>query len=150
YSGGILLFTYSAPDSYGADFAANHIGYVDYSGAQPYTSYFWLNTPADVASGNYLLTNYPAFRPGMNELAFLYTRVGDPSVMQGSDPRPAPAAGVAENPYETYDVGRMTLEQAADGSYVFAMEPPIWPFENAARGVGVNYRPSWRPDGSGN
>ncbi len=154
FNGKFLMFTYSAPVlpcSYTTlpDFCYNHVGFVDYTVNPPVLRYFVFNHEADYTAGNYLLSDYPAWRLNRNELAFLYTRYGDPLVMQGLDPRTPPAAGEPENPYPTYDIGRLTFGKIG-ATYYYTMETPIWPFAHPDEGEGANFRPSWKPDDSGN
>ncbi len=143
---GLLMFRYTPPDAcnerYDADFCSNSIGFIDFSQEMPVLLVLVLNKAEEVASGNYLRVNYPAWRQGTNELAFLYSRVGDPAIMRTLDPRDAPDPGVRENPFETYDIGHLALDLEA---VKFDMQKPLWPFQNPQDGEGVFYRPGWKP-----
>ncbi len=145
-SNGLLMFRYTPPDTcherYDADFCANAIGFIDFSQEPPPLRVLVLNDAEEVATGNYLRVNYPAWRQGTNELAFLYSRVGDPRSMRTLDPRDAPDSGVRENPFETYDIGHLVVDLEAG---VFDMQAPIWAFQNPHEGEGVFYRPGWKP-----
>lgn len=151
YNGTLLAFHYDAPDGvgYDPDFVANTIGFIDFGTTPASLRFIPFNSAEDVEDGNYVITNYPTFRPGTNELAFLYTRVGDPAVLSEVDPRQPPPAGVLENETDTYDIGRMSIARQGEG-YQYTMAEPIWAFGSPETGEGVNLRPSWRPDGSGN
>jgi hypothetical protein len=171
-----LLFRYAVPGNlasqYNPSFASNNIGCLDFTNAdndQPEPRLdaedvygFFFNLPNEVQAGNYLIADYPAWRPNSNEAAFLYNRVGRP--VRLNDPRAAPPAGVPDrrNPfypffggplYDTYDIARFTIVRLSNGDGSFRFEfrnlAPIWSFTFAATGAGVNYRPSWKPDGSG-
>jgi hypothetical protein len=127
----------------------------------PYFMMFALNDPGSSSMfdaygnlSNYLYVNYPSWRGARMELAFLYTRLGNPDALLDRDgvsldPRPAPAAGKRENTTETYDIGYLTFEKMPDGNYYYTMQPPIWAFMNPERGEGVYYQPSWQPGDSG-
>lgn len=174
-----MMFRYAVPTLPGGgyntalypnpDFNINNIGLLDFSdkngsgGLDPNDILgFYLNTAAGVAADNYLITDYPAWNPKTNDVAFLYNRVGNPAILQGLDPRTPPTAGSPEraNPfypafggwiYNTYDIGRLTVQTAPNcggGNFCYVMRRPIWSFLNAASGVGANYRPAWNPDGS--
>lgn len=157
FNGDVLLFTYQAPPNvgyeglFGPDIVYNHIGFVDYAAEPiPFYAYFILNTQADVESGHYIEANYPTWRPASDEFAFYYRRVGNPALLGESDPRPTPPAGQRDRPglTYTYDIGRLRLEKT-QSSYLFNVLTPIWLFSHPERGEGVNYRPSWKLDGSG-
>ena len=151
YNGTLLVFRYEAPKDagYDEDFVANNLAFIDTTEDPAQVRFIGINSAAERAGGDYAFANYPTFRPGTSDLAFLYSRVGDPSVFQGLDQRTPPASGQFENPFDTYDIGRMTLAKD-NGGYQFTMHEPLWAFEHPEEGEGANLRPSWRPDGSGN
>ncbi|MBP1467166.1 PD40 domain-containing protein [Candidatus Chloroploca sp. M-50] len=155
YNGRYLMFRYTMLEDESTvnpvefNLIYNQIGFIDYMGSSPRLVYLVLHTTDEVYEGDYLWTNYPSWRPGTDEMAFLYTRVGDPWVMQGLDPRPAPDPFVAENPFSgSYDLGRLSFSKQ-DTGYFYDMEYPIWPFVSPETGEGVNFRPAWKPDESG-
>lgn len=168
-----LLFRYAVPGNlasqYNPNFASNNIGFLDFTNADNTGELddsdvygFFFNLASEVQAGNYLIADYPAWRPNSDEAAFLYNRVGRP--VRLNDPRDPLPPGVPDrrNPfypffggplYDTYDIARFTIVRVSNGDGSFRFEfrnlAPIWSFTFAATGAGVNYRPGWKPDGSG-
>lgn len=159
----ILLFSYIAPasDAYNLNFRNNNLGFIDFNtptlGNEDLYGFFVNDDPQFVAAGNYLLLDWPAWRPGTDDILFLYNRRGNPTKLRGTDPRTAPPAGIWErqNPfyafgygplvYQTYDVGIMSLERRANGSFGFVGMRAVFADNNARFGFGFNFQPSWQP-----
>lgn len=175
-----LIFGYSVPEEYAnqfnANFRVNNIGFFDLTNRNGggvnvdlndlYGFFLHSSTDYNNGNGNWLYAGFPAWRPNSNELAFLYNRVGTPRILYSPtrlDYRAPLPAGVPDrlNPfypflgpatYPTFDIGRMRLEvlSPSQGYFGYTMTYPYWQFANSSVGVGANFRPSWKPDGSNN
>lgn len=155
-----LLFSYNTPSTgnYNEKFRDNNLGFIDLTSLPlDYTDLYgiFLNDPQKSDLGNFLKADYPVWRPGSDDITFLYNRRGDPPIIRNFDWRTPPAVGVWERQnklypkygdefYPTYDIGRVLLYKS-NNAYRFQMETSIWADPNAQSGSGVNFRPSWQP-----
>jgi hypothetical protein len=153
----VLVFHYRVGDEcwdrYNVDLCNNDIGIVDFTSDPPAFNILVLNQERDVRAGNYLYANFPAWHNATSGMAFLYSRVGNPPLLDELDPRDPPAPNVRENPTRTYDIGYLTVdidENGAEEPHISAtMHAPLWAFKHPDEGEGAYYRPDWKPDGSG-
>lgn len=173
-----LMVSYTIPPEFAGEFAnqnipANNIAVFDFTNRDgTYSSglsdlySLVLHTNDQRRAGNWIYAGLPAWRPFTNEVAFLYNRIGTPPILYSPTRRDYREPLLAFQPdrrnilypvlgpevFATFDIGRLTLLPGAfpgDG-FRFRMEYPYWQFRDSWRGVGANYRPSWKPDGSNN
>lgn len=157
-----LLFSYRAEANapYNPDFRNNTFGVLDFTTSSlgpEDVSGFTINPQHwSTPGGSYLLVDFPAWRPGTNDIVFLYNRRGYPAFLSNTDLRVPPVAGVWErtNPYypfygppfyPTADMGIMTFEWLGLNKYRLTNARAILTDSGARYGRGVNFHPGWRP-----
>lgn len=159
-----LLFSYSVDP--GAPYTSilfknNNLGLLDFTTGSldptDLVGFFINDNLQDIQAGNlnYVQIDYPAWRPGTDQVIFLYNRRGNPSKLANLELRTPPPPGVWEraNPfyplygpevYPTYDMGIMRIYKQG-GQFYYDGFLPAWAELGASFGAGIGPRPSWRP-----